>query len=234
MIGFKTSLVAAIGVLATGAATQAHAQSDGGVDFSFNAGAATEYVFRGVSQTDEDPQVFGGVDATIGSQGYLGVWATNVDFGDGTDFEYDIYGGIRPQLGPATLDVGFIYYGYTDQPSGADWDYWEGKVGVSVPAGPATLAANVYYSPDFTGGTGDAWYYEASAAASIPNTKFTVSGGVGHQTIEEAGDYTTWNLGAGFQATDNLGFDVRYYDTDAHEFGKLYDSRFVASVKVTF
>ena len=38
----------------------------------------TDYVFRGVSQTDENPEIFGGVDATIGSIGYAGVWLSNV------------------------------------------------------------------------------------------------------------------------------------------------------------
>lgn len=228
----KVSLLAAVGSLAISGV--AHAQDEGPVSLSFNVGAATEYVFRGVSQTDEDPQVFGGVDATLGSIGYAGVWASNVDFGDSTDFEFDLYAGVKPTMGAVTFDLGLIYYGYADQPSGANWDYWEGKVAASVPAGPATLGAAVYYSPEFTGKTGDAWYYEANAAVPIPNSRFTVSGALGHQTIEEAGDYTTWNLGVGFSLTDNVGFDVRYWDTDAHEFGKLYDSRVVGGLKLTF
>lgn len=227
----RLSLAAATASLALAGAAQAQ---EGPVSLSFNVGAATEYVFRGVSQTDEDPQVFGGVDASLGSIGYAGVWASNVDFGDGTDFEYDLYGGVRPTVGALTLDLGVIYYGYAGQPSGADWDYWEAKLGASVPAGPATVGATVYYSPDFTGNTGDAWYYELNAATSVPGTRLSVSGALGHQTIEEAGDYTTWNLGAGYALTDNLGVDVRYYDTDAHEFGKLYDSRIVGSLKLVF
>lgn len=232
MNALKLSLAAACASLALGSA--AHAQEDAGFDLSFNVGAATEYVFRGVSQTDEDPQIFGGVDTTIGKIGYAGVWASNVDFGDGTDFEYDLYAGVKPALGAATLDLGVIYYGYADQPSGANWDYWEGKVGISAPFGPATFGANVYYSPEFTGKTGDAWYKEVYASVTIPETRVAVSGGFGHQAIAEAGDYATWNLGAGFALTDNISLDARYYDTDAHEFGKIYDSRFVASAKIVF
>lgn len=228
----KVSLLAAVGSLAISGV--AHAQDEGPVSLSFNVGAATEYVFRGVSQTDEDPQVFGGVDATLGSIGYAGVWASNVDFGDSTDFEFDLYAGVRPTVGAVTFDLGVIYYGYADQPSGANWDYWEGKVAASVPAGPATLGAAVYYSPEFTGDTGQAWYYEANATVTIPQTKFSLSGALGHQSIDEAGDYTTWNLGVGYAITDKIGVDVRYFDTDVHEFGKLYDSRVVAGLKLTF
>ena len=228
----KVSLLAAVGSLAlTGVA---HAQDEGPVSLSFNVGAATDYVFRGVSQTDENPQVFGGVDATLGSIAYAGVWASNVDFGDSTDFEFDLYAGVRPTVGAVSLDLGVTYYGYADQPSGANWDYWEGKIAASVPAGPATLGAAVFYSPEFTGKTGEAWYYEANATVAIPNSRFSVSGAVGHQTVDEAGDYTTWNLGVGFALTDNIGIDVRYWDTDVHEWGKLYDSRVVAGLKLAF
>ncbi|MCR5876297.1 TorF family putative porin [Phenylobacterium sp. J426] len=228
----KVSLLAAVGSLAISGV--AHAQDEGPVSLSFNIGSATDYVFRGVSQTDEDPQVFGGVDATLGSIGYAGVWASNVDFGDGTDFEYDIYAGVRPTLGAVSLDIGVIYYGYADQPSGADYDYWEGKIAASVPAGPATLGAAVFYSPNFFGATDDAWYYEANATYAIPETKFSISGAIGHQYVDGPGDYTTWNVGLGFALTDNIGFDVRYWDTDEHSYGKLYDSRVVAGVKLAF
>lgn len=227
----KLSLAAAVASLALG--TAAHAQEESAVDFSFNVGAASDYVFRGVSQTNEDPQIFGGVDATMGSA-YAGVWASNVDFGDGTDFEYDLYVGFKPALGAATLDLAVIYYGYGGMPSGANWDYWEGKAAISVPAGPATLGAAVYYSPEFTGKTGDAWYKEVNAAVAIPDTKFSISGALGHQAIAQSGDYTTWNIGGGVALTDNVSLDVRYWDTDVHEFGKIYDSRFVASLKLVF
>ena len=67
----KLALAAAAASLCFAGAAQA--QEDTGPSFAFNIGAASEYVFRGISQTDEDPQVFGGVDATIG-MGYAGVW----------------------------------------------------------------------------------------------------------------------------------------------------------------
>jgi uncharacterized protein (TIGR02001 family) len=49
---------------------------------TFNLGANNDYVFRGISQSDEDPSIFGGVDATFGSF-YAGVWGSNVDFDNG-------------------------------------------------------------------------------------------------------------------------------------------------------
>ena len=64
------------------------AQAQEGPKLSYNIGLASDYVFRGVSQTDENAQIFGGVDLTAGKF-YAGTWASNVDFGDDTDAEID-------------------------------------------------------------------------------------------------------------------------------------------------
>ncbi|WP_309644492.1 TorF family putative porin [Phenylobacterium sp.] len=106
---------------------------------SFNLGVASDYVFRGVSQTDESLQVFGGGDLTAG-QFYAGVWGSNVDFHDSTDAEIDVYAGFKPTLGPVTLDLGVIYYGYVNAPSGADDGNWEAKLAGSMPLGAGRSA----------------------------------------------------------------------------------------------
>jgi len=230
----KLALAGAVGsLMLTGAA---QAQDDKPVTLAFNVGANTDYVFRGFSQTDEDPSIFGGVDASFASIGYAGVWVSNVDFGNGTDAEFDIYGGVKPTMGPVTFDVGFIYYGYIDQPSGSHEDYWEGKVAASVPVGPATVGAAVYYSPEFFGKTGEAWYYEANASYAVPNSKFTFSGAVGRQEVDQGIDYTVWNAGVGWALDDHIGLDLRYFDTNVSKTlsGGLADARVVGGIKVTW
>jgi uncharacterized protein (TIGR02001 family) len=232
MKALKLSLLAAVATLAIGGA--AHAEDEAPFKLAFNIGGNSDYVFRGISQTDEGPSAFGGIDATIGSIGYAGVWVSNVDFGNTTDFEFDLYGGVKPVVGAVTFDLGAIYYGYTDQPKGSNEDYWEFKAAASIPAGPATLGAAVYYSPEFFGKTGKATYYEVNAAVPIPNTKFSVSGAVGRQQVEGPADYTTWNAGVGYALNDHIGLDLRYWDTDEHSFGKIFDSRVVIGVKASF
>ncbi|MBU7588342.1 MAG: TorF family putative porin [Sphingopyxis terrae] len=213
-------------------AVPAFADDTSPIDLSFNVGAATDYVWRGVSQTDENPQFFGGVDATVGMV-YAGTWLSNVDFGNDTDFEIDLYAGVKPQLGPVSLDLGVIYYGYINAPAGSNQDYVEFKLAGSAPVGPATVGAAVYYSDDFFGGTGKATYVELSGSMPIAE-KLSVSGAIGHQNVDYDGDYTTWNLGAGYALTDFLGVDLRYHDTNEHDFGKLYDSRVVLGLKAAF
>ena len=204
-------------------------------DWAFNAAVGSDYVFRGVSQTEEDPAISAGVDLTAGSF-YAGAWASNVSFvgDDNTDAEVDLYGGFRTETAGWNLDLGVVGYLYTSQPDGADYDYAEVKLAASRAVGPATVGAAVYYSPDFFGTSEDeATYVEANAAFS-PAAKWTVSGAVGRQFVSSDFDYTTWNVGAAFALTDNLAVDVRYHDTDEHEFGEVYGARAVASLKAVF
>ena len=226
---WKLALAAAAASLSMGGV----ALADDAPTVTFNVGVASDYVFRGVSQTDESVQVFGGADVTSGIF-YAGVWASNVDFGDDTSAEVDAYVGVKPTAGPVSLDFGAIYYGYINEPSGADYGYWELKAAGSVPAGPFTLGAAAYYSPEFFGGVGSALYYEANASVS-PHDKWTISGAVGRQTLEDfsAFDYTTWNLGVSYAFTDKISGDLRYHDSDIDFCTAICDSRVVVSLKAT-
>ncbi|MBX9926895.1 MAG: TorF family putative porin [Hyphomicrobiaceae bacterium] len=49
--------------------------------WSFNIAGTTDYVFRGISQTSEDPTVQAAVDFSYGMF-YTGVWASGLDFGN--------------------------------------------------------------------------------------------------------------------------------------------------------
>lgn len=228
----KTALLAAAASVALGGAAMAQ---DEGLKLSYNVGVASDYIFRGVSQTQNDPQVFGGVDLTYGI-GYAGVWASNVDFGaDDPSAEIDLYAGVRPTVGDTNLDLGVLYYGYVDDKGltpGA-YSYFEVKAAASRPVGPATVGLAAYYSPEFPGDTGEALYYEANA--SIPaGEKLSFSGALGHQEIDKGLDYATWNVGATYAVTPMLGLDMRYSDTDEHGYGKIYGSRFTVALKASF
>ena len=222
--------VAAIaGLLVLGFCGSARAQ-----EVSANVAVGSDYVFRGVSQTEEKTAVSAGVDLTK-DVFYAGAWASNVSFaGDSeTSIETDLYLGVRPEFAGWNWDFGAIAYLY-DDPSGVDYDYVEARVAASRAIGAAAIGAAVYWSPDFFGGAEDeATYVEANAAWS-PTEKWTLSGAIGRQFVSSDLDYTTWNLGAARQLTDNLALDLRYHDTDAHDFGDVYESRAVASLKAIF
>jgi uncharacterized protein (TIGR02001 family) len=208
------------------------AQAQDAPKLSYNLGVASDYVFRGVSQTQEDPQIFGGVDLSAGKF-YAGTWASNVDFGDKTDAEVDLYAGYKPNVGAVSLDLGVIYYGYLGAPKGADYGNVEFKAAASVPAGKGGLGAAVYYSPDSFGAADEAVYYELNGSYPVVD-KLSVSAAVGRQTYKGSGDYATWNVGAAYAINDHLSLDLRYHGTDEHGFGKVYGARAVASLKAVF
>ena len=231
MNSIKLAAFAATAALALGTAAQAQDSPE----FSFNVGVASDYVFRGFSQTDSKPQIYGGADVGIGIF-YAGTWLSNVDFGDSTDMEYDLYAGFKPTLGPVSLDVGILRYGYTNQPDGADLDFWEGKVAGSVPAGKGTIGAAVYYTPENFNQTGQATYVELNGSMPLTD-KLSVSGAVGHQSLEGPLDYETWNLGVGYAINDVFGIDLRYWDTNVEKADdpfKVSSGRVVVGLKAAF
>ena len=157
--------------------------------YSFNIGLASDYVFRGVSQNREKPAVQGGIDLGYGIA-YFGLWASNVDFGNNGGFggsasqqqvntELDIYGGIKPVVGPATFDLGVIYYAYPGAHDGGAarfqverQDYVEFKGGVSGAFFPSlpklTLGGTVFYSPEYQTKQGSVFTVEGNAAYELP------------------------------------------------------------------
>lgn len=217
------------------------AMADDGPHWSGNAALTSDYVFRGISQSAENPALQGGFDYT-NVQFYAGAWASSIDFGtnaSGTrsaaDLELDVYAGVKPTIGPVSLDlgvIGYLYPGSTDD--FGNYDYWEGYAKASVaPTERTTLGVATYYSPDFTNESGNAWYVEANGAAALSDA-LSVSGAIGHQTVDTAifageDSYTTWNAGATY-TTHGFAFDVRYVGTDLDNL-PIANDRVVLTIK---
>ncbi|MFL9878620.1 TorF family putative porin [Herbaspirillum rhizosphaerae] len=93
---------------------------------SANIGLYSQYVFRGLTQTNEKPALQGGFDLSHESGLYAGIWASNISWiSDATpsasaSLEADIYGGFKYQFNDTlTGDVGFLHYAYPGSfPSG--------------------------------------------------------------------------------------------------------------------
>lgn len=82
-------------------------------DFSANAAATSNYIFRGVTQTNDAAAVSGGVDYSNASGFYAGTWISNVDFGaPANQYEQDWYAGYGFKAGGIDLDAGMIMYTY--------------------------------------------------------------------------------------------------------------------------
>jgi uncharacterized protein (TIGR02001 family) len=187
----------------------AHAEGE----LSGTVSLTSDYVFRGVTQTLNNPAIQGSIDYTDGAF-YAGVWGSNVDFGADETIEADIYAGFRPTAGPVSLDfaaIGYFYPGSTD--AGGEYDYFEAKAAASIaPSEALMLGAALYYSPEFFAETGEALYLELNGAYALSDA-VSISGAYGAQDVDAVGDYDTWNLGASLTAV-GLKFDVRFHDTD--------------------
>jgi len=87
---------------------------------------ASDYLFNGVSQTDEKPAIQGSIDWSNQHGWYVGSWASNVDFGEGTDAEIDYYGGFANNLNSDfSYDIGLAHYTYVGGDNSSDYNYTE-------------------------------------------------------------------------------------------------------------
>jgi len=187
-------------------------------EITANISLTSDYVFRGVSLSDNGPAIQGGFDWTS-QHFYAGVWASNVIDG----MEMDLYAGFTPTTGAVQWNLGVIGYFYPGaDDDAAEFDYVEYVISASAALTERlTVGGGVYFAPDNWGGTGEATYYEINAAFQ-PMDALAFSAAFGNQSIEDpdgapggAGedDYNTWNLG-GTYAVHGFSLDLRYHDTD--------------------
>ena len=119
-------------------------KSSEGSDLPITANVAlvTDYYFRGISQTDNDGAIQGGLDYSHDSGFYVGVWGSNVDFGD-THIEVDTYVGYANEIGDTGIgyDVNFNRFNYND----ADFETNEWTVGLSY----SYFSTSYSYSSDW-------------------------------------------------------------------------------------
>lgn len=139
------------------------------VTISGSATLASDYRFRGVSQTDEGMAIQGGFTISHESGFYVGTWGSNLagwgTFG-GANMELDIFAGVAFPVGEGTLDVGGTWFMY---PSGADeTDFLELYAKLSGDLGPLSLTGTVAYAPKQEA-LGRVFNTGARAAAGLPN-----------------------------------------------------------------
>jgi uncharacterized protein (TIGR02001 family) len=138
---------------------------------SGNAGIASDYLFRGLDQTN-GPALQGGLDYAASGGLYAGGWASN-NRSAGSGGELDLYGGWSRPLTlfgelAATLDAGADGYLYSGErkPSlgGGSQDFAEVYAGLS--AGPAAFKACA--APDYAGRNGPGYYLQGALKAPLP------------------------------------------------------------------
>lgn len=196
-----------------------------------NVALTSDYIFRGISQSQHKPAIQGGFDYSHSSGLYAGTWASNVDWvtsKDNNSMEWDFYGGFRGGFADDfSYDVGLLNYYYpgdfngsADTPDTTEvyasigWKFISLKYNYSVSKHIFAWAGT---NGEDTRGSG---YLDLSANYDLGGG-WGVNAHVGHQTIRHNSDasYTDWKLGA----TKDVGFGVvglAYTDTNANGCGE--------------
>lgn len=225
---------------------------------STNATFASDYRFRGFTQTRESAALQGGFDV-LWRNFYVGIWATNVDFGRGFDVvagrwkdvaevEVVTYAGMKHKLHGTELDFRAIYYAYPGENAQAvgysgDLGYYELMMGITRELHPGlTGDLKVYWSPDYQGSVGHNWVVESGLSRKLGtwgSLTPALSARLGKSMGDEGNggfDYYYWNVGMSVLFANYFEFDLRYYDTfdtptgvDCH---RTCDGRVVA--RITF
>lgn len=180
-------------------------------EISGNVTLASDYVYRGVSQTSEEPTIQGGFDLVADSGLYAGIWGANVAFDGSVEIDYyigfgnDIYEGL-------SYDIGLLHYDYPNQPAGqADSDFDEIYFNVSYKAFTVGLA----YSNDFFGETGSATYGYGEYEFSLPSD-FSLVLHYGSQGIDKVPGYDEYSISLSKEISD-IDFSLSWHDTDVNK-----------------
>lgn len=99
-------------------------------DTSYQAGFMTDYLFRGITRTDNSPAIYGQAEQKVGNA-YAGVYAINIDAPDGAEglpIEMDVYFGYNNQFDGFNIDVEVITYNYLVDSAGDETEF---KVGTT-------------------------------------------------------------------------------------------------------
>lgn len=199
-------------------ATPAFAQEEAGdLTISGNVALTSEYRLRGISQSDGDLALQGGITVAHSSGLYVGTWASSLagygSFG-GSNTEVDLIGGYSTDVGGATLDGGLVYYIY---PGVSGINFLELYGSVSGALGPVDAKLGTYWAPKQSNlGGHNIWIY-SDIGVPISGTPFTLKGHVGYSDgntgYTQGGDVFDYAVGvdASYQ---NLTLNVSYVGTD--------------------
>lgn len=208
---------------------------------------ASDYMFRGISQTRGGPAIQGAIDIEHSSGIYVGAFISNVAFA-GTNLrqEVDATFGYRFEVAGVKLDVGGTYFGYPGYdkpPGGFEFAWWEANLRASYEMAPVKLVGLLAYAPDFNSESGTGIYIEGGVDLTL-DFGFTASARVGHQWIERNArfgtpDYTVLSFGvsreivAGFIGSVTLSH-TSIAERDCLGGQSICGTRFVAALSRPF
>jgi len=215
-----------------GLAAIAQAETAGPISLSANVSMGTDYVFRGFTQTSEDPTIQGGFDFNHEGGLYAGIWGSNVNFGstDPAHLEVDYYIGFAGEASGVGYDFSYIYYAYPGVDDNMNYDFGEFKLGLSY----NVISAEYYYSNDFFGGIGKAHYFKLGADFEVGNG-IGLGAHVGRQNFDDdaSTDYTDYGVSVS-KSMIGVDFGLNYTNTNLDNVDDVADGRVFLTVGKSF
>ena len=164
---------------------------------------SSEYIYRGIGQTNRKPAISGGFDVSHSSGFYVGNWNSSIswlsDAGAGTvssNIEMDFYGGYKGKVGSVDYDLGVLYYYYPgNYPAGFVSPNTTELYG-AVTFGPVTAKYSQSTGNLFgTANSKNSGYLDLTANFDL-GSGYTLTGHAGHQTVKNFGaaSYTDYKL----------------------------------------
>lgn len=218
------------------------AGGESGLEISGNVALVSDYRFRGVSFSDGDPALQGGIDIVHSSGFYVGTWGSTISGGTPYgELELDLYAGWSGDVSDGvTFDVGLLYYVYPTENEladlvGADTDYFEPYASIGTTLGPVGATLGVAYAWDQTSlGDEDNLFIYTDFELGIPNTPITLTAHLGYTdgvfATDLDGDSFDWGLGASWAITDSLSLGVNYVDTEGPAVEDFTDAGFFVTL----
>jgi len=198
-----------------------------GLTATISGTAASDYLFRGISQTRSRPATQATAELAHESGLYIGGFLSNVRFA-GTDArqEVDLFGGYRRTIGPYNFDLFGIWYtypGFDRAPGQFRLNYAEAALKVSREFGPVTFAVLGAGSPNFFGSSGTGIYIEGQADWKTGVQDLVLGARLAHQWIDRnprfgTPDYLWWAVVVArdfaIERVGTITASVGYYQTD--------------------
>lgn len=198
-----------------------------------SVGVVSDYRYRGVSLSGEDPALQAGLTAWHASSGFYGsVWASTIEeygldsSGDGAEIEVTLGAGWSGEAFGYVLDAGMEAYQY---PGGEGANYVEFPVSAERAIGPVTLSAGFAWAPEQEALGDEDNRYVWSGVNYVPyGWPVSLNASIGHEDGGNApGGKTDWTAGLKAPAgVVTLG--LAWVDSDVE------DGTVVASVFATF